>query len=213
MIYGKIPWPSAQHAYQAAKICPTTSAEEAERIRKRILDTTDPGVVKEIGKELKMAEALKDRGNTIELMFRIILCKFSQSIHLARCLLIETGERPIWHVDKDGFWGTARWFSPPAAAVTANPMPSTGQGRSLSFSDGQQSPAAGASCSGGRSASAGASMESGVRLWYAGDNWNGKILSVVRELIRERMKDELGGKVPPLCRNDLSQGVIADPCK
>jgi hypothetical protein len=101
-----------------------------------------------------MAEALKDRGNALELMYRVIYAKFEQNVHLSLRLLHDTGSRPIWHVDTDGFWGTCRSHAAPPDQAT-----------SRSFS--------------------------ADRHWYSGDNWNGKILAVIREQMRELLKDEV----------------------
>jgi hypothetical protein len=104
-----------------------------------------------------MDESLKDRGNALELMFRIIYCKFQQNRHLAYRLLYDTSDKPIWHVDSDGFWGTDQMVDRCGTTLR----------------------------SGSRSGRTGSEEKKSE--WYAGDNWNGKILAVVRELLKQEI--------------------------
>ena len=174
-------WPTAQHAYQAAKICPSLGDIEVNRLKDEIRKQTDLKEVRKIGKNLKMKPELFDRGKTLELMFKVIFSKFKQNRRLALRLLLDTkdkteGYKPIWHIDTDGFWGTSRL------------TPQIGT-----------EPTVAAAPDGARSMSAGR-RSAAERKWYAGDNWNGKILSVVRELLREEMKDELARGPQARCR-------------
>jgi predicted NAD-dependent protein-ADP-ribosyltransferase YbiA (DUF1768 family) len=157
--YDGLDWPTAQHAFQAAKINRRSPQDERERIRNQIQKATSLRDVRNIGKTLDMDDAFLDRGHALEVMFSIILSKFLQNTHLALRLLHDTGAKPIWHIDADGFWGTNRTLPDPATEAGNG-----GGGRTRSAGRGNTEP----------------------RAWHVGDNWNGKILCVVRILLREK---------------------------
>ena len=149
-------WPSAQHAFQAAKICRKAHGEDTAKLRQQILNANLKEAVRIGRKVIKMDDDFKDRGHAIEIMFRIILSKFRHNRHLAHRLIYDTTvenpggprtEKPIWHV-AEGFWGTA-------AEARAQP---------------------------------GGSRSGSAQRWYSGDNWNGKILAVVRKLLMSEIR-------------------------
>jgi hypothetical protein len=107
-------------------------------------------------------------------MFSIIFTKFLQNKHLAVRLLCDTGTKPIWHIDTDGFWGTSRILPDPATDEVGG---------------------------GGRTGSAGRG-NSEPRAWYVGDNWNGKILCVVRTILRTEIT------MDPQARRSGRRGVL-----
>jgi predicted NAD-dependent protein-ADP-ribosyltransferase YbiA (DUF1768 family) len=119
--------------------------------------------VMELGRKVPLDPAFNDPGHKLNVMFQITLSKFQQDPQLATRLLLDTGNKPIWHYCDDIFWGTSRPTFGDGAAPT---HPST-HGRTLSE----------------RSATA--------RPWWSGDNWNGRIFSVVRALLRKHNSHNL----------------------
>jgi predicted NAD-dependent protein-ADP-ribosyltransferase YbiA (DUF1768 family) len=155
-------WPSAQHAFQAAKISRSVHSELASKWREQIFKAKTMKEVTHLGRKvIERDAAFKNRGHAIEIMFQIILAKFRHNRHLAHRLIYDTikdapdgscKEKPIWHI-AENFWGTAAYRDDSAPKN---------------------------------------SRHGSANQWHSGDNWNGKILSVIRKLLLK----ELASKSP-----------------
>ena len=175
--YDNIDWPSAQHAFQASKVNPASPEFHARR--EEIRNETSMKRVMELGRKVPLNPDFHDVGHKLNIMFSITYQKFIQNPQLAVSLLYDTQTKPIWHYCDDIFWGTSRPASGEGAAPSLRPNADESDERNT----------------GKRSAAA--------RQWWSGDNWNGKILSVVRALIqRENTLDpqRLKEKVARYCR-------------
>jgi predicted NAD-dependent protein-ADP-ribosyltransferase YbiA (DUF1768 family) len=156
-------WPSAQHAYQAAKVSRTFEgrAQLLEKIRtesnyKRLMN---------LGREVPMEPGFDDMAHKLGVMFAITYGKFQQNRNLAFRLLHGTGTKPILHVHNEP-WGTR---------LPSTAMQSAGnRSRTNSFLS--------------TTGAAGAPPEAPARPWYSGNNWNGRILCVVRVLLRSAVQ-------------------------
>jgi predicted NAD-dependent protein-ADP-ribosyltransferase YbiA (DUF1768 family) len=133
------------------------SAENSDKLREAIRNEPDLKRVKALGHKVPLDKNFEDFGHKLNVMFRITYQKFRQNPHLAARILHETADKPIWHFCEDVFWGTSK---SEIGASSQEPK----SARSLS----------------GRTAGA-------TKPWWSGDNWNGKILAVVRILLRQRI--------------------------
>jgi ribA/ribD-fused uncharacterized protein len=96
LVWDNIVWPSSEHAYQAAK-----TLDRSERIRISQLKT--PGAAKKCGKTIQLRpdwEAVK-----VEIMYEIVLAKFSQNPELHDRLLA-TGDA---HLEEGNSWHDRTW--------------------------------------------------------------------------------------------------------
>jgi ribA/ribD-fused uncharacterized protein len=100
VVYGGYRYPSAEHAYQAAK---TLSARDRLRVAHQIT----PGQAKRLGKTLKLRPAWEKKKNTI--MLTIVRNKFEINPGLAGRLL-ETGDAKLIEGNNWGdlYWGMVR---------------------------------------------------------------------------------------------------------
>ena len=114
-----------------------------------------------------MEPGFDDMAHKLGVMFDVTYRKFhpKQNRNLAFRLLHDTGTKPIWHVH-DEPWGTR---------LSSNAIQSAGN-RSRTNSA--------LSTTGAH----GAVAEAPARPWYSGNNWNGRILCVVRALLRSVAK-------------------------
>ena len=163
--YQGIEWPSAQHAYQAAKISRTYEGR-AQLLEKIRTESNDKRLMN-LGREVPMEPGFDDMAHKLGVMFDVTYRKFhpKQNRNLAFRLLHDTGTKPIWHVH-DEPWGTR---------LSSNAIQSAGN-RSRTNSA--------LSTTGAH----GAVAEAPARPWYSGNNWNGRILCVVRALLRSVAK-------------------------
>lgn len=90
-------WPSAEHAYQAAK-----TVDRAWRTRIKFCKT--PGLAKRMGKSVPIRNGWE--GRRLEVMLRIVRIKFLYDYTLARQLMA-TGDRELIEGNRwgDTFWG------------------------------------------------------------------------------------------------------------
>ena len=167
VLHNGIEWPTAQHAFQAEKIRPDLPQERKDELIRTILDSTKVSDAQKIGRSLGSDELHplfknNDPRYKLEVMFRIVYKKMVQHQDLARRLIYDTKEKPIWHIWNDNFWGTdgrARYGSETERTTSVRM-----RSRTLSFDN----------------------------EWWKGDNWNGKILFVVREEIRNLVRMDAG---------------------
>jgi ribA/ribD-fused uncharacterized protein len=158
--YDGTEWPSVQHAFQASKIdkaCP-----DYESLREQIRAETNMKKVMKLGRKVTLDPAFHDVSHKLNIMFSITYQKFLQNQQLAVSLLYDTEKKPIWHYCDDIFWGTSR---PAIWDGTAPSLCPTAGERGDERTPSERAAAA--------------------RQWWNGDNWNGKILSVVRALIQK----------------------------
>lgn len=90
-------WPTAEHAYQAAKCA---DPAEADQVRKQ----SKAGQAKRLGKRVKIREDWEEI--KLDVMEEIVHAKFSQG--RLRELLLKTGDRELREGNDwgDTFWGT-----------------------------------------------------------------------------------------------------------
>ena len=161
--YEGIEWPSAQHAYQAAKIA--RRCENRAQLMEQIRTEHNTRKLWTIGHNLPVDPAFADNAHKLSVMFAITYRKFQQNQNLVFRLLHDTGNKPIWHVCDDPFWGTRR---PSTASHAIGDRSRTNRAIILTAAP----------------SSGGAEAPPPARPWHSGDNWNGRILSVVRALVR-----------------------------
>lgn len=97
---GTLVWPSAEHAYQAAK-------SQNPHDWKDVMECVSPGAAKRMGRHITMRPDWHEI--RLEVMEEIVLAKFSQNPVLAT-RLIETGDAPLIEGNHwgDTYWGVCR---------------------------------------------------------------------------------------------------------
>ena len=121
-----------------------------------------------LGREVPMDPAFDDPVHKLNVMFSITYLKFRQNINMLQRLLYDTGSRPIWHMCDDLFWGTRRSSAfHGAAGERVGSRINSNSGVTMTEDASQAAP-----------------PTPTERPWYIKDNWNGRILCVVRALLR-----------------------------
>lgn len=106
-VFGRI-WPTAEHAYQAAKFIP-----HAMQVVERIYQEQDPFKAKAITREAEVAKLVRENWYPeigLDAMRHAVYAKFTQHEELkqhllatgSRLLIERTGTDPFWAVDDNG---------------------------------------------------------------------------------------------------------------
>lgn len=89
-------WKTSEHYFQAMKFA-GTSAEE------KIRNASSPTIAKKLGRKYKLRsdwEQIKDN-----IMYKVVLAKFSQNENIRRVLLNTNNATLIEHTANDSYWG------------------------------------------------------------------------------------------------------------